>query len=66
MKEQNKFSEKKELNNTDISNMPDKEFKIVVLKILTGLRIVDEPVISSKKEMENIKNNQSRKIGQMK
>lgn len=46
--------------------MPDKEFKIVVLKILTGLKIVDEPVISSKKEMENIKNNQSRKIGQMK
>lgn len=37
MKEQEKSSEK-ELNETKLSNMPDKEFKIRIVRILTGLK----------------------------
>ncbi|VFV26099.1 Hypothetical predicted protein [Lynx pardinus] len=37
MKEQDKTSEK-ELNETEISNRPDKEFKVMVIKMLTKLR----------------------------
>ena len=33
-KEQEKTSEK-ELNETETSNMPDKEFKVVIIKIFT-------------------------------
>ena len=36
MKEQEKTTAK-ELNNRKISNMPDSEFKIIFIKILTGL-----------------------------
>ena len=35
-KEQEKSSEK-ELNETEISNMSDKEFQVVIVKIFTGL-----------------------------
>ena len=37
MKEQDKTSEK-ELNETEISSLPDKGFKIMVIKILNELR----------------------------
>ena len=36
MKEQDKTSEK-ELSETEISNLPNKEFKVMVIKILIGL-----------------------------
>ena len=36
MNEYNKTSEK-ELNETEISNLPEKEFKIMVIKMLTEL-----------------------------
>lgn len=36
MKEQDKTTVK-ELNETQVSNMPDKKFKVMVKKILTGL-----------------------------
>ena len=36
MKEQNKTTAR-ELNETVISSMPDREFKVMVIKILTGL-----------------------------
>ena len=37
MKEQDKVTTR-ELSKTLISNMPDKEFKVMVIKILTGLK----------------------------
>lgn len=37
-KEQDKTSEKKSLMITKISDVPDKEFKIIVIKMLTKLR----------------------------
>lgn len=37
MKEQNKTLEK-ELNVTDISNVPDKEIKVMIIKMLNGLQ----------------------------
>ena len=36
MKEQNKTSEK-ELNEMEVSNLPDEEFKVMVIKLLTEL-----------------------------
>lgn len=36
MKEQDKTSEK-DLHNTEINNLPDKEFKILVIKMLSEL-----------------------------
>ena len=36
MKEQDKITAR-ETNEMDISNMPDREFKVMVIKILTGL-----------------------------
>lgn len=39
MKEQDKISgKKKDLNDTEISNLPDKEFKVMVIKMFTVLR----------------------------
>lgn len=56
MKGQNKTLE--ELNKTWISNLPNKEFKVVVVKTLTGLqRRVDELIENLNKETENIKKN---------
>jgi len=37
MKEQDKVTVQ-ELNETEISNMPHKEFKVIVIKIVPGLR----------------------------
>lgn len=43
MKEQDKTSKKKLLHEMKISSLPNKEFKVMVLKMLTGLeRRVDE------------------------
>ena len=59
MKEQDKTSEK-ELNEIEISNLPDKEFKVMVIKMLTELRRrMDEYIENFNKEISNIKNNQS-------
>ena len=37
MKEWDKITER-DLNKTKINNIPDREFKVMVLKILTGLK----------------------------
>ena len=59
MKEQDKASGK-ELNEMEISNLPDKEFKVIVIKMLTKLRrIMDEHSENFKKGTDNIKKNQS-------
>ena len=59
MKEQEKLSEK-ELNETEISNLPDKEFKVMIIKMLTELwRRVDEHSENFNKELENRKKNPS-------
>ena len=43
IKEQNKSSEK-ELNDPEINNLPDKEYKIMVIRMLTELsRSIGEP-----------------------
>ena len=50
----------KEPNKTEISNLPEKEFKVMVIKTLTELgRIMDENSENFSKEIENIKKNQS-------
>ena len=58
IKEQDKYSEK-ELNKTEISSLPDKEFKVMVIRMLTELgRRMDEYSENFNKELENIKKNQ--------
>ena len=60
VREQDKTPEKK-LNETEMSNLPDREFKQRVLRMLTDLgRRMDELSENINKEMENIKNNQSK------
>lgn len=50
MKEQ----EKKTLNKTVISSLPDKEFKVMIIKMLTKLgKIKDEYSENFNKEIEN-------------
>ena len=58
MKEQEKENSEKELNEMEISNLPDKEFKIMVIKMCTSLeRKVDIFSKNLNKEIENIKKN---------
>jgi len=60
MKEQKETSEK-ELNKMEIINLPDKEFKVMVLKIFMGFeRKVDELSEYFKKDIENVKKKQSK------
>jgi len=43
MKEQDKIPGKKNLNEMEISHLPDKKFKVMVIKMLTNLeRRMDE------------------------
>ena len=59
-KEQEKNSDK-ELNATEISNMPDKKSKVMIIKILTGLeKRVQELSKTSDKGAENTKKHQSK------
>ena len=39
----------------EINNLPDKEFKVMVIKMLTDFRRVDEHSKSFNKEIENIR-----------
>ena len=58
MKEQEKTPEKN--NETEINNSPDKEFKALVIKMLTELeRRIDVHNEKFNKELENIKKTQS-------
>lgn len=41
MEEQNKITVK-ELNETQMSNIPDKEFKVIIINIDNGLEKIDE------------------------
>ena len=55
MKEQDKTSEK-ELNKMETSNLPDKNSKVMVIKLLIRLgRRVDELSENFNKEIENVK-----------
>ena len=59
VREQAKTPEK-ELSETEMSNLPDREFKLRVLRMLTDLgRRIDELSENVNKEMEDIKKNQS-------
>lgn len=44
---------KKYLNETEISYLPDKEFRVIVTKLFTKLRSTDECSANIKKEIEN-------------
>lgn len=58
MKEWEKITAR-ELKETEISNMPDEEFEIMVINILTGLKRRAEDVSRTlNNEVENISNNQ--------
>ena len=57
MIEQDKITAR-DLNETEISNIPDKEFKTTFIKILTGLKKTVEDLSETlHKEIEDIKNN---------
>ena len=59
VREKDKTPEK-ELSETEMSNLPDREFKQRVLRMLTDLgRRIDELSENVNKEMEDIKKNQS-------
>ena len=61
-REQDKTQEKA-LNETEISNLPNKEFKQKVIRMLTDLgRRLDEYSENVNKELENIKKNQKLRI----
>lgn len=49
---------KTQKNKTEISNVPDKEFKVTVIKMLFELRrVMDEYSENFNKEVENIRKN---------
>ena len=57
MKEQEKTPEKN--NVAELNNLPDKEFKALVIRMLTELgKTIDEHSKNYNKELENIKKNQ--------
>ena len=59
MKEQDKSPEE-ELSKVEISNLPDKEFKVMIIKMLNELgRRMNEHSDKFNKELENIKKNQT-------
>lgn len=59
LKEQDKMPKKLQ-NETEINSLPDKEFKVMVIKVLTGLeRGVDKLREGFNQEVENTKKNQS-------
>ena len=59
IREQDKSSEQ-ELNETERNNLPDKEYKLIVIKVLTDLgRRIDECSENFNKELENMEKNQS-------
>ena len=61
MKEQDRISEK-ELNKTEISNLSEKEFKIMIIQMITELERkgeTDDHSENFNKELENIKKKQS-------
>lgn len=64
MKEQHNL--RKRINNMEINDLPDQEFKAIVMKMTTILeRRVDEQLENFSKEAENI-TNQSWKVQQLK
>ena len=59
IREQDKSSEKA-LNETEINNLPNKEYKLIVIRMLTDLgRRIGEHSKNFNKELENTKKNQS-------
>ena len=57
MREQDKTPE--ELSKVEISNLPNKEFKVMIIKMLKDLRRrMNENSEKFNKELENIKKNQ--------
>lgn len=55
---ENKISDKG-LNEMDMANLLDEEFKVMVIKMLTGLESrIDKLSENFNKQMENIKENQ--------
>ena len=63
MKEQEKKNPEEELSEVEICNLPDKKFKIMIVKMFKGLgRRLDEQIEKLNvlnKELENIKKNQT-------
>ena len=48
----------KDPNKGDISNLSNKEFKVIIIKMLTKFRRMDEHSVNFNKELENIKKTQ--------
>ena len=47
----------KQLNEMDINNLPEKELKVMIIKMLTELRRMDEHSENFDTEIKNIKKN---------
>ena len=59
MKEQDKITAR-ELKETEINNMLDEEFEIIIIKVLIGLeKRMEDLGRTLNKEIENISNNES-------
>ena len=59
MKEQDKIPEK-QLNEVEIGNVPEKEFRIMIVKMIQDLRIrIDEMQETFNKDVEELKRNQA-------
>ena len=59
MKEQDKIPEE-ELSKVQVSNLPEKEFKLMIIKMLHEFRRrMDEHSVRFNKELQNIQKNQS-------
>ena len=58
IKKQDKIPEG-QLNEMEISNMPDREFKVIVIKTLTRLEETVENLSETLNKIENIKKRQS-------
>ena len=55
-----RLTSKKELNEVEISHLPNKEFKVMIIKMLTKFRRrMEEHSENFNKELENIKRNQT-------
>lgn len=70
-RENSKKKPTKNLNEMEISDLPDKEFKTMVIKMLSEIRTIHEQTENFNKEVENIKyktkivemnNNRAKKI----
>lgn len=58
-KKKNDKTSEKDPSEIEISNLPDKEFKLMIITMLHEFRRMDEHSVKFNKELENTKKNRS-------